>query len=146
MKVCYKFRVWDGAEMHYDNNKNIISLDNNMELKASGDNSVFMQSIGGYGYTGEYKDRMDNLQLLFEGDIVEAWSQGSKGTFIIKKRMKGSPAYMLYPAFQSEKFWNISFSQILKRRGRFIYYDSLRIIGNIYETPELIPSNIKDYE
>lgn len=70
---------------------------------------------------------------LYEGDIVEAWSEGSRGTFVIKLRQEAQPAYMLYPAFQSGKMWSISFRKI-----KDIYFDDLKIIGNIYQTPELL--------
>lgn len=94
-----------------------------------------MQYIGVKGYVGDYKDRRNNEVELYEGDIVEAMSEGSKGTFIIHFRNEASPCFILYPAWQHGKTWSIHGSDIGRDKGD--YYDDLKRIGNIYENPEL---------
>ena len=93
-------------------------------------------TIGVKGYTGDYKNRKKNEVDLFEGDIVEAMSTGSKGTFIITYRNGGTPSYILYPAWQASKGWAIAASDLGRTKGD--YYDDLRRIGNIHDNPELV--------
>lgn len=98
------------------------------------------QFIGGKGFEDAKNEHFVQGQSkevkLFEGDIVEAWSEGSKGTFVIKMRTESQPTFMLYPNGQHGKMWNIAFSDI--GRAKFDYYDSLRKIGNVSDNPELV--------
>lgn len=94
------------------------------------------QHIGLKGYEGEYNDRHKNEVQLFEGDIVEAWSEGSKGTFVIKWRQECSPCFMLYPAWQNGKMFSIYATDIGREKGD--YFDDLKRIGNIHDNPELV--------
>lgn len=149
-----KFRIWNGIEMVYDvtagkfgtfyvnpengdglNPQDTACLTENTTKYHEG--TPLMQFIGGYGYEGEYEERFKNMVELYEGDIVEAWSEGSKGTFVIKLRQEAQPTYMLYPAYQSGKIWSISFSKI-----KDVYFDDLKRIGNIYQNPKLLQVSI----
>lgn len=98
------------------------------------------QFIGGKGFEDVKNEHFIQGQSgevkLFEGDIVEAWSEGVKGTFVIKMRTEAQPTFMLYPNGQHGKMWNIAFSDI--GRDKFDYYDSLRKIGNIFDNPDLL--------
>lgn len=94
------------------------------------------QAIGVNGYTGNYYGRHNNQVELFEGDIVEAWSEGSRATFVIKYRNEGNPCWLLYPNWQSKKHWSISASNIGTTNNCF--YDDLKLLGNVYENPELL--------
>lgn len=78
-------------------------------------------------YTG-LKDK--NGVEIFEGDIVIAWSQGVKGTFEIKRRIDG--LWLLYPAWKNGQFWYLSPTE----DGR----ETIEVIGNIYENPNLLES------
>lgn len=97
---------------------------------------TMVEFIGVLGYEGEYDDRHKNEVELYEGDIVEAMSEGSKGTFVIRFRQEASPCYILFPAWQCCKGWKIHGSNIGRKDGK--YFDELKRIGNIYQNPELI--------
>ncbi|MDP1814457.1 MAG: YopX family protein [Leadbetterella sp.] len=94
------------------------------------------QSIGVYGYKGLYSTRYKNKIELFEGDIVEAMSEGTKGTFVIKFRQEGNPGWLLFPNWLSFKHWHILASNIGNKED--CLYDDLKLIGNITDNPELI--------
>lgn len=103
---------------------------------------ILLQFIG-------VKDKNDNQ--IFEGDIVEAWSAGSKGVFEIKWRQGGAPMWLLYPNFQHREHWHIHATEygngkiLIDVSGKItgknkvgFYDDGLEVIGNIYENPELL--------
>lgn len=109
---------------------------------------VFPETVGEYfGVIGK------NEVKIFEGDIVEAWSAGTKGRFVIKFRNEGAPTWILFPAWQSRKFWHIHASEYNKGK-KFIdvegkitisdkdgyYDDGIEKIGNIHDNPELLNS------
>lgn len=99
-----------------------------------------MQFVGFKGYIGEYtrSHKHRNEVELYEGDIVEAMSEGSKGTFVIKFREGHHPGWILYPAYQANKMWSIHPSDLGREKGDF--YDDLKRIGNIHDNPELLTS------
>lgn len=96
------------------------------------------QYIGLKGYKGDYEDRRNNEVELFEGDVVEAMSEGSKGVFTIKWRQESSPCFILFPAWQSKIMWSIHGDNVGRKDGD--YYDDLKRIGNIHDNPELNPA------
>ena len=69
-----------------------------------------------------------NGKEIFEGDVVIAWSQGVKGAFEIKRRIDG--LWLLYPSWKDGQFWYLSPTE----DGR----ETIEIIGNVYENPELV--------
>jgi len=107
------------------------------------DPETVCQFIGGKGFEDAKNEHFvkgeSNEVKLFEGDIVEAWSEGGKGIFVIKMRTEAQPTFMLYPNGQHGKMWNIAFSDI--GSDKFDYYDDLRKIGNIHDNPEFMPKN-----
>ncbi len=80
-----------------------------------------------------------NGKLIYEGDIVVAYSQGDKGTFQVKWRQECQPIWLLYPAWQHHKPWNLH-AQKLEDGS---YQDSVEIIGNMNDNPELIETSKK---
>ena len=76
-------------------------------------------------YTG-LKDK--NGKEIFEGDIVEAWSQGVKGKGKVTQRIDGS--WLFYPSYQHNIEWELCINQYGET--------DVVVIGNIYENPELL--------
>ena len=73
-----------------------------------------------------FKDK--NGKEIYEGDVVEAWSQGSKGRGVVKRRIDGY--WLMYPAWQNGEVWALC----LSNEG----IAGVEVIGNIYENPELL--------
>lgn len=76
-------------------------------------------------YTG-LKDK--NGKRIFEGDIVLAWSAGVKAIGRVTQRIDG--LWLIYPAWQNKRFYYFQ----PNGNGE----DSVEIIGNIYDNPELL--------
>src|SRR5699024_11157852 len=99
-----------------DNGLQFYHLDTNRYLIDTC--SIIMQ------YTGQ-KDK--NGTEIYGGDIVEAWSEGSKHIGAVRKRIDG--LYIIYPAY-CNGFWGLKPNNVGET--------TVEIIGNIYENPELL--------
>lgn len=70
---------------------------------------------------------------LYEGDYVEAMSEGVKATLeILFRGTSGAPTFILYPAFQGGQTWSIHVSQ---QGDKFV--DDLKYVGNRFENPRI---------
>ena len=69
-----------------------------------------------------------NGKDIYEGDIVEAWSEGVKARGKIKRRIDG--LWLMYPAWQNGTTWSLAPD---KDGGTTVL-----VIGNIFENPELM--------
>ena len=130
-----KFRVFDKASKL--NAMHIVGEDSHDSFWIDSDN-VFhyrnLQNEEGSGECGDYilmqytglKDK--NGKEIYEGDIVEAWSEGKKAIGKVKQRIDG--LWLMYPAWQSGKSWGLMPNKERKT--------TVKIIGNIYENKELI--------
>lgn len=76
-------------------------------------------------YTG-FKDK--NGVKIWEGDIVEAWSQGVKAIGVVQQRIDG--LWLMFPAWQGNKFWGLC----PDHKGR----TTVKITGNRWDNPELL--------
>lgn len=65
---------------------------------------------------------------IYEGDVVEAWSEGLKAMGEVVQRIDG--LWILYPAFQKKTFWGL----MPNASGK----TTVEIIGNRFENPELL--------
>ncbi len=123
-----KFRVWDNTtkKMHYQDDSwngsngfiNIVTIYTGYENSREWKDFFMMQ------YTG-LKDK-DGTEI-YEGDIVEAWSEGSKHIGEVRERIDG--LYIIYPAY-CNGFWGLKPNKAGKT--------TVEVIGNIYENPELL--------
>lgn len=69
-----------------------------------------------------------NGKLIWENDIVEAWSQGSKATGKVMQRIDG--LWFMYPAWQKREFWGLCPNNDRET--------TVEVIGNIFDNPELL--------
>lgn len=100
-----------------------------------------------YGVDWDMMLKRVELELteLYEGDIVEAWSQGSKGTFTIVFHQKGNPRFQLYPAYHNGEHWKIHATNLNRSDCKEVV-DTLVIIGTDFEKnilPKLIAEDAK---
>lgn len=64
-----------------------------------------------------------NGKLIYENDIVSAWSEGTNAIGNVKKRQDG--LYIMYPAYQKQEFWGLCPDE----SGR----TTVEVIGNIFD-------------
>lgn len=134
-----QWKDWQESSQSWSKHCGIISI-SWCNMKPNDCDEVVPETVGQFigvkGYVGAYEIRHNNEIKLFEGDIVEAMSQGSKGIFVIKMRTEAQPTFMLYPAWQEGKMWNIAASDLEREKGD--YFDDLKVIGNIHNNTEFL--------
>lgn len=127
----YKFRIWD-TEKH-----ELKSLTTYIERNVTPEffMAIFEMRSDQYPLT-EWTGLQDSRGVeIYEGDIVEAQNQGFSGTFEVRFRQAASPGWILYPAWQGGQMWYLHGAK--QEDGSFT--DSVRVIGNVFENPELRP-------
>ena len=137
-----KFRAWDNFNNRMIQNDRILkicfvrsnhipclvvysnrNIENHTEIRE--DDKQYCNEFELMQYTG-LKDK--NGKEIYEGDIVEAWSEGEKAIGKVKQRIDG--LWLMYPAWQSGKSWGLMPNKERKT--------TVKIIGNIYENENLI--------
>ena len=69
-----------------------------------------------------------NGKLIWENDIIEAWSQGRRAIGKIKHRIDGT--WIMYPAWQNGEMWYL----FPNDKG----ITTVEVICNIFDNPELL--------
>ena len=90
----FKFRAWDDVLLKYFKPLTLEQIAN-----------------GDFGATNWYQLKIEQWTGLYdkhgieiyEGDIVEAWSQGSKARGVIEQRIDGR--WIMYPCWQNSEMW-----------------------------------------
>lgn len=76
-------------------------------------------------YTG-LKDRKG--KPIFEGDIVDCWSEGVNAKGTVQQRKDG--LWIIYPAWQKTIMWSLCPDEYCNT--------TVEVIGNIHDNPELL--------
>lgn len=76
-------------------------------------------------FTGLYDK---NGKRIWENDIVEAWSQGSRAIGTVKQRVDG--LWIMSPAWQNHEFWELKPNS----NGE----TTVEVLGNAFDNPELL--------
>lgn len=74
-----------------------------------------------------------NGKRIWENDIVEAWSQGSRAIGTVKQRVDG--LWIMSPAWQNHEFWE------LKPNGNG--ETTVEVLGNAFDNSELLQEEYK---
>ena len=69
-----------------------------------------------------------NGNLIWENDIVEAWSQGSRAIGEVKQRVDG--LWIMSPAWQNHEFWELKPNS----NGE----TTVEVLANAFDNPELL--------
>ncbi len=69
-----------------------------------------------------------NGRKIFEGDIVDCWSEGVNAQGTVQQRRDG--LWIIYPAWQKHIMWGLCPDEYS--------HTTVEIIGNIHDNPELI--------
>jgi len=78
---------------------------------------------------GQYTGLMDkDGKRIFEGDIIECWSEGVKARGTVQQNMGG--LWIIYPAWQKHIMWGLCPNEDGSA--------DVEIIGNIHDNPELV--------
>ena len=78
---------------------------------------------------GQYTGMTDkNGKKIFEGDIVDCWSEGVNAQGTVQQRRDG--LWIIYPAWQKHIMWGLCPDEYSNT--------TVEVIGNIHDNPELL--------
>ena len=124
------FRAWDGNVMHTTLPLSQIHLSNNLDLLDFFNNSLFK----GWIFMQKSKSTDLNGNLIYVGDIVEApFRTGSKGLPSTKSKL-----FRTTVVFYDRSGFCLKMPKNYKQHRFIPDLGECKIIGNIYENPELL--------
>lgn len=83
---------------------------------------------------GQYTGLTDKNGLkIFEGDVVDCWSEGVNAQGTVQQRRDG--LWIIYPAWQKHIMWGLCPDEY--------NHTTVEVIGNIHDNPELIKKGDK---
>lgn len=78
---------------------------------------------------GQYTGLQDkNGKWIFEGDIVDCWSEGVNAKGTVQQRKDG--LWIIYPSWQKTIMWGLCPDEYC--------HTTVEVIGNIHDNPEMI--------
>lgn len=127
MNDRYLFRAKHSLESKKWHIGNLVEEPDGLYLRDNKNNiMVYIQDQSTICQCTGLKDK--NGKLIWENDIVEAWSQGRCAIGKIKHRIDGT--WIMYPAWQNGELWYL----LPNDDG----ITTVEVIGNIFDNPELI--------
>lgn len=128
MNRLIKFRAWTGSEMMQIHSlKTNYTDEDDMHFDVNGKEYPLMQ------YTG-LQDK--NGKDIYEGDIVEEYGVGLWAGSLEKAIKRENTVLKIVPITWSDE--ELCFMVGDSRIGVFKIWDNLKIVGNIYQNPELM--------
>ena len=95
------------------------------------DNSI-IQTVAHEVYpetVGQFTGLLDkNGKKIFEGDIVDCWSEGVNAQGEVQQRKDG--LWIIYPAWQKTIMWGLCPDEYC--------HTTVEVIGNIHDNPEMV--------
>lgn len=69
-----------------------------------------------------------NGTMIFENDIIEAWSEGIRARGVVQRRADG--LWIMYPAHQNGIMWGLCPNEHLK--------STVEVLGNVFDNSDLM--------
>lgn len=126
--ACESNHACFGNELKYEH---FIFVDEFMDWNLGGlqQYTVDPKTVG--RFTGLHDK---NGKMIFEGDIVDCWSEGVNAKGTVQQRVDG--LWIIYPAWQNTIMWGLCPDEYTKT--------TVEVIGNIHDNPELLEEGEPD--
>ena len=77
---------------------------------------------------GQFTGLTANGKKIFDGDMVDCWSEGVNAKGVVQQRIDG--LWFIYPAWQKNTMWGLCPDEYGNT--------TVKVIGNIYDNQELV--------
>lgn len=113
----------------YDKGYEIIEPDGIEYDELDGYHPLFSSDRVDPATVGQYTGLQDkNGRKIFEGDIVDCWSEGVNAKGTVQQRKDG--LWIIYPNWQKTIMWGLCPDEYC--------HTTVEVIGNIHDNPELL--------